>query len=190
MPAGSKALYAGSFILRLLYRHGQRRRRRELGLINNYTLLYPLLLSLSPTPYLFYRHTLSSSSYCPSRTSFSSSLSVFLSLSSSFSSAAVAAATLRLICADGPRHTERTGVARAKPSRVKIKSELICHERAPRLPFYPPRTLRWISARRGSAVSPTDSPLTVSTAVCLYQRHSKSVGPPALRLPCVRPLYR
>lgn len=37
-------------------------------------------------------------------------------------------------------------LARAKPGRVKIKSELICHERALRLPFYPPRTLRRISA--------------------------------------------
>lgn len=50
-------------------------------------------------------------------------------------------------------------LARAKPGRVKIKSELICHERAPRLPFYPPRTLRRISAppsrRAGSTVRPT-----------------------------------
>jgi len=29
MPAGSKALYAGSFILRLLCRRGQRRRTRR-----------------------------------------------------------------------------------------------------------------------------------------------------------------
>lgn len=67
-----------------------------------------------------------------------------------FSSAAVTAATLRLICADGPKHTGRRSLAcslaRAKPGRVKIKSELICHERALRLPFYPPRTLRRISA--------------------------------------------
>lgn len=120
-------------------------------------------------------------------------LSLFFSLSISrapipavhshllFSSAAVTAATLRLICADGRKHTGRRSLARAKPGRVKIKSELICHERAPRLLFYPPRTLRRISV---PPPRQPDSSLTISTAVCLYQR-SKSFHCP--RLP--RQLY-
>lgn len=112
MPAGSKALYAGSFILRLLRQRAARgggRGGRGPGLINNYAL--PLLFRLafrlsfvllSPSLTLSLTHSLA----------FSVSRLLFFS-------AAVAAATLRLICVDGPKHTGR----RAARSRETRSSE-------------------------------------------------------------------
>jgi len=71
----------------------------------------------------------------------------------------------------------RAPLARAKPGRVKIKSELICHERAPRLPFYPPRTLRRISApRRGSTVRLTRRRLYLLPSVSINATRRVSVA--------------
>lgn len=82
----------------------------------------------------------------------------------------------------------RAPLARAKPGRVKIKSELICHERAPRLPFYPPRTLRRISA-------PPARPYARLVADCIYCRLSLSTpleefSPHALGTAVSPSLYR
>lgn len=93
-----------------------------------------------------------------------------------FFPAAVTAATLRLICADGPEHTGCRSLAR-NPVEWKLNQSLFVMSARPRLPFYPPRILRRISAPSASAGT-SDSTLTVSTAVCLYQRHSKSFRAP------------
>ena len=135
MPAGSKALYAGSFILRLPCRAS----RGELGLINNYA---SSALSLSLSLFLFSRllvslllfllclsHSLSLS-LLPFIVFFVFSTwilfypSVFLPpLSLLFSPPPF----LPLVT-DAVKANPQQRVRGRKPGRVKIKSELICHE--------------------------------------------------------------
>lgn len=106
----------------------------ELGLINNYALSRPCPLA-SPLPLLpshpVFVVLLSLSHAVPV---LSLSLSPPLFLHRSRRSDIKANLRRR-------SQTHRAGVARAKPGRVKIKSELICHERAPSLCLFIPRGL-------------------------------------------------
>lgn len=122
MPAGSKALYAGSFILRLPCRASGA--ERESGLINNHT--YPIRsLSLS------FR-----SSCLPALIS---ALFLSLSLSHFFP---FPSHIPRLLCRFSfvflPFFLFPLPIKANLQQRVraKIKSELICHERAPSCHFY------------------------------------------------------
>lgn len=119
MPAGSKALYAGSFILRLPCRASGA--ERESGLINNHT--YPIRsLSLSS---IF----LSSLPLFPLYFSLSFSLfSLLLCRFSLFFYLFVPFFPLSFFSSFRANLQQRV--------RAKIKSELICHERAPSCRFY------------------------------------------------------
>lgn len=125
-----------------------------LGLINNYalSLLFRLVSRLS---FVLFSLSLSHS--------FTHSFS--FSISHLFSSTAVTAATLRLICVDGPKHTGRRSLAR-NPVEWKLNQSLFVMSARPVCLFIP-RGLCAGLARRRLDRTP-DSPLTVSTAVCLY----------------------
>lgn len=131
MPAGSKALYAGSFILRLPCRASGA--ERESGLINNHT--YPIRsLSLSfrssclPALISALFLSLSLSHFFPFPSTsplsfllcFSTSLSLFFFLSFFF-----------FFLPSFPPLPIKANLQQRV--RAKIKSELICHERAPLL---------------------------------------------------------
>lgn len=124
------ALFCGC----LFCRRGQREEGRGSGLINNYALLSSL--PCSPSSYCLF---LSLALFPFPATNLSPPLFLRRSHRSDIK------ANLRRR-SQAHRASLARLLARAKPGRVKIKSELICHERAPRLPFYPPRTLRRISA--------------------------------------------
>lgn len=120
MPAGSKALYAGSFILRLPCRASGA--ERESGLINNHT--YPIRsLSLSLFDLLVFSSLISALF-----------LSLFLTFSlllcrfSLFFYLFVPFFPLSFFSSFRANLQQRV--------RAKIKSELICHERAPSCRFY------------------------------------------------------